>query len=221
MAGAPARGGGARRRRGQALAASVVAAVLLHCAVLALAVLEAQSAPARLQPRELSQAQPSLQVRAVPAAWPSAQGAEDPAGSAPRLVWPARSAVPEPVRSAPTLAPLPDLPQALLTPEPFYLPRDLLSVGPAPQETVLLAWPAQSPLRGSFRGVLRLFINDEGQVRRVEAADAELPEPLFEAARQAFMAVRFSPGELDGRAVRSLIRVEVSFESESLPLAHE
>lgn len=221
MAGAAARAGGARRRRGLALAASVVAAVLLHGAVLALAVLEAQSAPARLQPQGLSQAQTSLQVRAVPAAVLSAQGGEAPAGPAPGLVWPARAALPEPVMPAPPLAPWTDLPEALLTPEPIYLPRDLLSAGPAPQETVLLAWPAQSPLRGSFRGVLRLFIDDQGQVRRVEAADDELPEPLFEAARQAFMAVRFSPGELDGRAVRSLIRVEVSFESEPLPLAHE
>ncbi|MFY8116546.1 MAG: hypothetical protein ACOVLH_01960 [Roseateles sp.] len=189
--------------------------------LLGMALWQAQKPAARLQPREHSEPLPSLQRRALTVAGTPALQMPAPAPAPSQRAWPTPTALPRPAQALAALTPLPPLPDAWLTPEPFYLPRDLLSVGPAPQETVLLAWPAQSPLRGSFRGVLRLFIDDEGQVRRVEAADAELPEPLFEAARQAFMAVRFSPGELDGRAVRSLIRVEVSFESESLPLAHE
>lgn len=97
--------------------------------------------------------------------------------------------------------------------ERSYLPRELLSRGPLARDVVLLQWPLQAPMSGSFRGELRLFIDEQGVVRRVEAADDGLPEILLEAARQAFQDTRFSPGELQGRTVRSVIRVEVSFEN--------
>lgn len=103
--------------------------------------------------------------------------------------------------------------EALPSLERSYLPRELLSRGPLAQGVILLQWPPQAPLSGSFRGQLRLFIDEQGVVRRVEAADDGLPDMLFEAARLAFQDARFSPGELQGQAVRSVIRVEVSFEN--------
>lgn len=105
------------------------------------------------------------------------------------------------------------LPEALPSLERSYVPRELLSQGPVAQGVVLLQWPPQAPLSGSFRGQLRLFIDEQGVVRRVEAADDGLPDMLLDAARLAFQDTRFSPGELQGQAVRSVIRVEVSFEN--------
>jgi hypothetical protein len=45
----------------------------------------------------------------------------------------------------------------------------------------------------------------------------QLPGILSAAVRDAFLAARFSPGELDGRAVRSRLRIEVTFDSRKQP----
>ncbi|QPF72549.1 hypothetical protein G8A07_06120 [Roseateles sp. DAIF2] len=102
--------------------------------------------------------------------------------------------------------------------EPAYVPRSLLSAAPVAQRPVLLQWPSDGPARGSYRGVLKLFIDERGRVQRVEPDDEELPVSLVNVARQAFLAASFKPGEVQGRAVRSWIRIEVSFDAELLPL---
>ena len=42
---------------------------------------------------------------------------------------------------------------------------------------------------------------------------------LESAARQVFLAARFEPGQIDGQAVKALIRVEVVFEAAALARA--
>lgn len=104
---------------------------------------------------------------------------------------------------------------------PIYVPRALLSVAPVARAPVLLAWPENWPLKASYTAILKLYLDEQGRVERVEPdGDAKLPEPLFESARQAFIAAGFTPGQLNGQAVKSWIRVEVSFESETLPAGH-
>jgi hypothetical protein len=99
-----------------------------------------------------------------------------------------------------------------------HVPRALLSVAPVARGPVLLVWPDHWPLKASYTAVLKLYLDEHGRVERVEPdGDAKLPEPLFESARQAFIAAGFIPGELNGQAVKSWIRVEVSFESETSP----
>lgn len=95
-----------------------------------------------------------------------------------------------------------------------YLPRAALSVTPQPIGEVLLAYPPQAPI-GLFRGVLTLFIDQHGGVQRVriESGDAEFPPVFQEAARQSFLAARFEPGQLQGRPVKSRIRIAVEFEA--------
>ncbi len=97
-------------------------------------------------------------------------------------------------------------------PDDRYLPRSALSRAPAALQQVELPYPEAAPL-GQYRAVLTLFIDAQGRVRRVRAAPG-LPAALEEAARQAFLAANFSPGEVDGRAVRSQMRVEVEFSAE-------
>jgi hypothetical protein len=83
---------------------------------------------------------------------------------------------------------------------------------------VLLQWPPNWPLRRTYTAVLKLYLDESGRVERVEPdGDAVLPEPLFESARDAFLAAEFSAGQLNGQAVKSWIRVEVSFETGDRP----
>lgn len=103
-------------------------------------------------------------------------------------------------------------PSANADPDDLYLPRSALSRAPAALQPVELPYPEAAPL-GQYRAVLTLFIDPQGRVRRVRAAPG-LPAVLEEAARQAFMAASFSPGEVDGRAVRAQMRVEVEFSAE-------
>lgn len=99
-----------------------------------------------------------------------------------------------------------------------YVPRPLLTAAPTPLSPVLLTWPANGPAQGSYRGVLKLYVDETGRVQRVEPEDDGLPASLAEAARQVFLASRFAPGQIEGHIVRSWIRIEVSFDTEMLPL---
>jgi hypothetical protein len=79
---------------------------------------------------------------------------------------------------------------------------------------VEIEYPQGAPA-GNFRAALLLFIDETGQVRRVRARGAGLPADLEAAARSAFYATRFAPGEIDGQAVKSLYPVEVSFSADT------
>lgn len=139
---------------------------------------------------------------------------------------PARPAPPpEPSRSAPTTRASDDAPQPALDAEAptiakpegaaiqdDYVPRPLLTIAPVAQTPVVIAEPAGEDDGGRHAGILALFIDETGQVQWIEANEPLLPEPLERAARDAFMAARFSPGEVDGHAVKSRVRVEVVFD---------
>jgi TonB family protein len=59
--------------------------------------------------------------------------------------------------------------------------------------------------------VLELRISADGTLDRVSVARAE-PRGRFEpAALKAFSAARFTPGMRKGKAVPSLVRIEISF----------
>jgi hypothetical protein len=103
-----------------------------------------------------------------------------------------------------------------------YVPRPLLSVAPKPVIPVVIAAPpamAAGRLMGRYSGVLALYVDELGRVRRVETEPPALPEPMERAAREAFLGARFSPGQMGGHAVKSRIRVEVVFDDGPLPAA--
>ena len=99
-----------------------------------------------------------------------------------------------------------------------YVLRKALTVPPVPVDEVRLAWPAGGAALGRQQAVFSVFIDDEGVVRRMVADGPTLAPMLEEAARGVFMATRFQPGRVDGRAVKALIRVEVVFDN-TLPVA--
>jgi len=97
-----------------------------------------------------------------------------------------------------------------------YRPRSELTVGPSPIQPIQIDHPASEKRGDRFVSQLSLFVDETGVVRRVTVDGPPLPEPMERAAREAFLRGHFRPGELDGQAVRSRIRIEVVFDSRPL-----
>ncbi|WP_431274772.1 hypothetical protein ACQ858_22780 [Variovorax ureilyticus] len=110
----------------------------------------------------------------------------------------------------------PAIPQTPTSGDDDYVPRPLLSVPPVALAPVIIGEPAGEASTGRLTGVLSLFIDDQGQVRRVVAEPPYLPPAFEQAARDAFMATRFSPGQMDGQTVKARVRVEVVFDDTPL-----
>jgi len=95
-----------------------------------------------------------------------------------------------------------------------YLPRGMLSRAPAPQSSIEIPFPPEVDNEVHLTAALSLFIDETGVVQQVRIDSPILPAPMEEAARTAFLRARFSPGEVEGRPVRSLVRVEVTFDAD-------
>lgn len=212
------------RRLGPCIALTVAA----HAVLLALPVrpAAAASAPAPLTPV-------ALQTRAIQRVAPGAPAATqalaaEAATALPEvvtLVEPLAKAVPSgqdqsatPERRAPTQEAVPDTASWSLPgiddEDDAYLVRSLLAIAPAPLAPALIEFPPLAGAAERYRGELTLFIDEHGVVVRVRAEGEPLPAVLEDAARQAFMNVRFRPGELaEQGAVKSRIRIEVVFEA--------
>ncbi|MEJ8858355.1 energy transducer TonB [Variovorax robiniae] len=90
----------------------------------------------------------------------------------------------------------------------------MLTVAPVAQTPVHLIAPPDETAIARHAGILALYIDEQGEVRQVTADDSSVLPPAFEqAAREAFMAARFAPGQLDGLPVKSRVRVEVVFDN--------
>lgn len=94
-----------------------------------------------------------------------------------------------------------------------YLRRSQLTRAPQVQTPVALSYPLfEDDTQGHYTAILALFIDETGRVQRIRVEPPGLPDALEGAARRAFLATRFTPGEVEGRPVRSLIRIEVQFD---------
>ena len=93
-----------------------------------------------------------------------------------------------------------------------YFPTGRLSVRPQPLGEVDLDTGETRLLSASGTMILSLWINDRGEVVDLSVEQNDLPEVFSRIAREAFRNLRFSPGELNGRRVGTVMRVEVSYE---------
>lgn len=93
-----------------------------------------------------------------------------------------------------------------------YLPRGLLTKPPQALGMIDIPFPPGVPTPGRYKAVLALYIDENGVVRRIKTEGEALPAAYEEAARVSFQTASFQPGELQGRAVKSLIHVEVVFD---------
>jgi hypothetical protein len=143
---------------------------------------------------------------------------------APDLTVPTTAPAPMPAQPLPATPALPPTAQqaASLTADTpalvasRYYSRDELDVAPSTTDTVIIAFPAGVDLGGRHVGRLQLFIDEAGVVQAVEFDDdgAPLPPPMQDAARDAFMKARFSPGQRLGVAARARLHIEVRFDEQ-------
>ncbi|HZY19501.1 MAG TPA: energy transducer TonB [Ramlibacter sp.] len=155
-----------------------------------------------------------LKLRHVPAPQAPAAAPLAPQPAAVGAVQAAKlpPASPPPAPSVPqdTAAPL-AAPAAQPAGEPEYLPRSRLTVPPRPRDEVSIPFPDEVKGVVDLKVRVALFIDEAGTVQRVKLETADVPPVFAEAVQKAFLATRFSPGELDARPVRSQVRIEVAF----------
>jgi hypothetical protein len=80
-----------------------------------------------------------------------------------------------------------------------YYSRLALSQPPRPREPVVVDYPYFDGADDHYVGEFDVFIDDTGGVVQVTPATPNLPGILVNAVREAFLAARFAPGELQGR----------------------
>jgi protein TonB len=121
-----------------------------------------------------------------------------------------------PLSEAPVAAAI-DAPPAVEIPQvedPQYYPVRMLDALPAPLAEVDLVYP-ESAGDGELSGTvtLLLLIDELGLVNDASVLEADPPGYFEEAAIAAFRDVLFRPGQRNGRAVKSRLVVEVSFQA--------
>ena len=92
-----------------------------------------------------------------------------------------------------------------------YLPRSQLTRAPVPAGPVEVPFPAGIKGKVELSVQFSLFIDETGVVRQVRIDSPDVPAPFADAVRSTFGRTRFLPGQIQELAVRSLIRLEVSF----------
>jgi TonB family protein len=96
-------------------------------------------------------------------------------------------------------------------PAPAYYRTDELTRPPRPTSVPQLDVPRSVARSVSGKVVLRLWISERGNVEAVEVESSNLPETVSGTAADAFRKIRFVPGEIDGRRVRTLMTIEVAY----------
>lgn len=102
-------------------------------------------------------------------------------------------------------------------PAPTYYRSDQLTKPPRPTSQPKLDLPRAIARSASGKVRLKLWINERGNVDSVEVESSNLPETVSGAAAAAFGKVRFVPGEIDGKRVRTLMRIEVAYAAGKRP----
>lgn len=93
-----------------------------------------------------------------------------------------------------------------------YLSSRELDEGPWAEVPVLIPFPETAWQGGHIKGVLELFISENGSIDRIQVGESTLPEEFERAAIQAFRQVKMRPGMKEGKPVRSVMKILVEFE---------
>jgi len=96
-----------------------------------------------------------------------------------------------------------------------YAEPDTLTARAAPIDDIPIPAPEVAGRHGSFKAKLVLYIEEDGTVMRIDVQESNLPAELEAVARGAFATAHFHPGMIEQRAVKSKLRIEVGFETES------
>ena len=93
-----------------------------------------------------------------------------------------------------------------------YYTTDQLTKRPQPNATADLDPSELKPIVASGKLVLKLWITNWGSVAKVEVESSNLPDLFTRAAVDGFRRLTFVPGERDGRAVGTVMRIEVIYQ---------
>jgi TonB family protein len=102
-------------------------------------------------------------------------------------------------------------------PAPTYYSADQLTKRPQPSSAPRLDVPEMGPIFASGKVILKLWINEFGNVISVDVEKSEMPEAVSASAAAAFAKLRFVPGEINGRPVGSMMRIEVTYDDGTGP----
>jgi TonB family protein len=97
-------------------------------------------------------------------------------------------------------------------PAPTYYTVDQLTKRPQPTAEPELNAPEIATIDASGTVILKLWINELGNVVSVDVEHTNVPEIISQAAVAAFKRLRFTPGERDGLPVGTLLRIEVRYD---------
>jgi TonB family protein len=92
-----------------------------------------------------------------------------------------------------------------------YFTTDRLTKQPIATSQPSLFIPRQTARYVSGRVLLKIWISEFGAVEEVEVEHSNLPETVSAFAAAAFRKLQFEPGEVDGRPVGVLMRVEIAY----------
>lgn len=100
-----------------------------------------------------------------------------------------------------------------------YYASGQLTRRPQPLGELALDPPEIRPVVASGKMVIALWIDSRGDVEDAVVEQSDLPGLFAKPATDAFRRVHFAPGELDGRKVATVMRIEVTYEDLRLPRA--
>lgn len=93
-----------------------------------------------------------------------------------------------------------------------YYASSQLTQRPVPLTEIALDDPAIVPVVASGKMVMTLWINAQGEVENAAVEESGLPSLFTGPAIAAFKRLRFRPGELNGRSVGTIMKIEVTYE---------
>lgn len=99
-----------------------------------------------------------------------------------------------------------------------YLPVEQVSIRPYPIDILEGVGPPDvDPGEMYGRSVLKVWINEIGEVVEADVLFSDMSESFLAATVGAFKRLRFMPGWLDGKPVGSVMTVEINAEDFALP----
>lgn len=103
-------------------------------------------------------------------------------------------------------------------PELKYYSTNKLTNLPKPIAEVELDTPEAMSMNVSGKLILRLWINERGEVIKVDLESSEVPELITESAVAAFKQLLFVPGDINGQQVGSVMVIEITYENGQVTL---
>jgi hypothetical protein len=103
------------------------------------------------------------------------------------------------------------------SPEAVYYPTRQLTRPPQVLNELELADPEVRSGVASGKIILKLWISVAGEVVRISTEETELSETVTGSVVEAFLKLRFKPGELDGQPVGVVMVIEVDYDEGRFP----